>query len=129
MSKFTSELAAEVSHEINEDGDYVRTVTLTAPLAYVSDTVGATIVAPAGFESDGASVPRAFWSRYPPFGAYLKAAVIHDVLCVQGAKGECKYSSVEAAAIFKEAIRVCGVGKFKAWKMWFAVRWFGPQWD
>lgn len=36
---------------------------------------------PAGFESDGASVPRFLWSLYPPFGeAYEPATWLHDYL-------------------------------------------------
>ncbi|TLE09375.1 DUF1353 domain-containing protein [Helicobacter bilis] len=35
-----------------------------------------------GFITDFASVPRIFWSIYPPFGRYTKCAVLHDRLCV-----------------------------------------------
>ena len=123
---FYTKLDASISHKL-EDGDYIRTVTLNEALVFYTDT-GESIEAPAGFESDGASVPRAFWSKYPPFGEYLPAAVIHDFLCVQGYLDECAYTSVGAADVFHQAMLVCGVGKFKAWKMWFAVRWFGPRW-
>ena len=37
---------------------------------------------PAGFETDFASVPRAFWSVFPPYGPYTKSAVLHDWLYV-----------------------------------------------
>lgn len=36
---------------------------------------------PAGFMTDGASVPRAFWSLIPPWGIYGQAAILHDYLC------------------------------------------------
>jgi hypothetical protein len=36
---------------------------------------------PAGYLSDGASVPRVFWDLIPPWGAYGQAAVVHDWLC------------------------------------------------
>jgi hypothetical protein len=36
---------------------------------------------PAGFVTDLASTPRPIWWIYPPFGRYLKAAVLHDYLC------------------------------------------------
>ena len=40
------------------------------------------IVIPAGFRSDGASVPRIFWSIFPPNRTdYLPCAIIHDYLC------------------------------------------------
>lgn len=36
---------------------------------------------PAGYLTDGASVPRLFWSAIPPWGAYGQAAVVHDIVC------------------------------------------------
>lgn len=39
------------------------------------------ITVPAGYLTDGASVPRIFWSMIPPWGAYGQAAVVHDLLC------------------------------------------------
>jgi hypothetical protein len=33
---------------------------------------------PAGFETDGASVPRLLWWLFPPIGRYLLAALVHD---------------------------------------------------
>ena len=52
---------------------------LTRPLSYLNrDSV--VVTAPAGYETDGASVPRAVWWLLPPFGSYREAAVIHDYL-------------------------------------------------
>lgn len=39
------------------------------------------VTVPAGYLTDGASVPRALWSLIPPWGAYGQAAVVHDLLC------------------------------------------------
>lgn len=36
---------------------------------------------PAGYLTDGASVPRVFWSMIPPWGKYGQAAVVHDIVC------------------------------------------------
>ena len=36
---------------------------------------------PAGYLTDGASVPQVLWSLIPPWGAYGQAAVVHDLLC------------------------------------------------
>lgn len=36
---------------------------------------------PKGFKTDLASVPRIFWSVFPPFGRYAEPAVIHDWAC------------------------------------------------
>lgn len=39
------------------------------------------IVIPKGYITDGASVPRIFWSIFPPNKAeYLSAAIVHDYL-------------------------------------------------
>lgn len=38
------------------------------------------VVVPKGFLTDGASVPRVFWSIFPPWGVYGQAAIIHDYL-------------------------------------------------
>ena len=39
------------------------------------------VYVPAGYLTDGASVPRLFWSLLPPWGAYGQAAVVHDIVC------------------------------------------------
>lgn len=39
------------------------------------------IYVPAGYLTDGASVPRLAWGAIPPWGAYGQAAVAHDILC------------------------------------------------
>jgi hypothetical protein len=53
---------------------------LAEALAYRSRD-GRLFIVPAGFETDGASVPRPLWWLYPPFGGeYDRAAIIHDYL-------------------------------------------------
>lgn len=42
---------------------------------------GAWVYVPAGYLTDGASVPRIFWSLIPPWGIYGQAAVVHDIVC------------------------------------------------
>lgn len=40
------------------------------------------VVVPAGFLTNGANIPRVFWSIYPPNNPkYLSAIVVHDFLC------------------------------------------------
>jgi hypothetical protein len=82
---------------------------------------------PAGFVSDGASVPRRLWKWFPPFGKYLEAAVVHDWFCVLGHAGESPINSVVAAKVFREAMIACGVGRTKRNAMYFAVRVGGPK--
>ena len=125
-ARFTDELNAVIASKFVDD-KHVRTVILTRDLVFYTKS-GDCITAPSGFESDGASVPKMFWSAFPPFDTYLPAAVVHDLLCVQSQTEECMYTSREAADIFYEAMRVCGVGRTKAKMMCYAVRYFGPQW-
>lgn len=42
---------------------------------------GKWVYVPAGYLTDGASVPRALWSLIPPWGKYGQAAVVHDIVC------------------------------------------------
>lgn len=42
---------------------------------------GQWVTVPAGYLTDGASVPRLLWSAIPPWGPYGQAAVVHDLLC------------------------------------------------
>ena len=40
------------------------------------------ITVPKGYETNGADVPRIFWSFFPPYRSdYLPAVVVHDYLC------------------------------------------------
>jgi hypothetical protein len=50
---------------------------LQQPFIFNSPTVGQ-ITVEAGFDTDFASVPRALWWLYPPWGDYKRAAVVHD---------------------------------------------------
>lgn len=73
---------------------------------------------PAGFLTDGASVPQIFWSVIPRWGAYGQAAVVHDYLCeylsitVDGMPK--RITRAEADDILLEAMEVLEVPEFKA---------------
>lgn len=121
MSRFLTELDARVSKQLRGK-KFIRVCILDATLEYDSDLLGRVVVVPVGFSSDGASVPRFMWAIYPPFGAYLEAAVVHDYFCVSHS-----VDSVTAAKVFLEAMEACGVSKWRRRKMYFAVRWFGPR--
>ncbi len=78
------------------------------------------ILVPQGFITDFASVPRVLWSLCPSYGKYTKAAVIHDYL----------YNSKilrrkDADGMFRRIMGELGVGAFKRYTMWAAVRMFG----
>jgi hypothetical protein len=71
------------------------------------------VTVPAGYLTDGASVPRVFWSLLPPWGTYGQAAVVHDLLCEYLSivdHGQVQAITRERAdQIFNEAMRVLGV--------------------
>lgn len=73
-----------------------------------------------GFPTDFASIPRSLWSLYPPDGAYLHAAVIHDWMYVEGYK-----TKAYADYVFYGNMLNLGVDRDKARKMYLAVREFG----
>jgi hypothetical protein len=118
-------------------------------LAYLGrgryQTVGPTVyhgdreslIVPSGFDTDLASVPRAFWALVPPSGAYEQAAVLHDYLCTELARqrrAEALELQVSAApdapvnardtdGLFRRVMREAGVPFATRWVMWAGVRW------
>jgi hypothetical protein len=130
MSQFLTKLNAKISNKTELSGKkirFIRTITLENTLHYKSDLLNKIVVVPRGFVSDGASVPRAMWSIYPPFGKYLEAAVVHDWYCVLGNRGESPIDYKVAAKVFREAMAVCGVNKWRRFKMYWAVILGGPK--
>jgi hypothetical protein len=98
-------------------------VRLTRPFRYISSQ--GIITVPAGFETDGASIPRAFWSIIGPHGPYFRAAVIHDFLYAKASDESFKVSRKIADCLFKEAMFNGGVNWFTREKIYQAVRMFG----
>lgn len=92
-------------------------VCLTRPLGGVVSLV----VIPAGFVTDGASIPR--WARpfLDPWGRVGLAALLHDYLLT--VVGLPKWI---ADALFFYALRSLGVPAFQATVMFFAVRFRRP---
>jgi len=80
---------------------------------------------PSGFITDGASIPKAFWSLVgSPFtGKYVKVAILHDYL-YSGAEN---VSFEEANRIFYNGLREAGVNRLKAFLMYKAVCMFGKS--
>lgn len=71
---------------------------------------------PKGFTADGASVPRIFWSLFPPNRTdYLPCAIIHDFLCDLG-----EYK--KADEYFKECLEHLRVSWIAKKVMYYAVR-------
>ena len=75
-----------------------------------------------GMETDFASVPRVFVWLLPRYGAYTKAAMVHDLLWREYAcKGRMSYR--DADGVFRRALRELEVPFLRRWMMWTAVRW------
>lgn len=85
------------------------------------------IAVPAGFETDGASIPAIFWPIFgPPLRSnHLPAAVVHDFLCAQAHSQKSYTLRAIADAVFLHLLADCGVGKIKRGLMYAAVRWWG----
>lgn len=71
------------------------------------------ITVPAGYLTDGASVPRLVWSLVPPWGPYGQAAAAHDLLCeylsVMTKAGAAAITRAEADDLFRQAMAALNV--------------------
>jgi hypothetical protein len=104
------------------DGVHMRVV---EPISY-DDGLHDEWNVPAGFESDGASIPRALWSILgSPFsgGNYVEAAVVHDEGCVSH-----QYSWQTTHRMFYRAMIDSGVSEHQAKVLYLGVRLGGPRW-
>jgi hypothetical protein len=99
-----------------------RPFELAESFGYWHYNSGRIVTVPAGYRTDFASIPRFLWRILSPIGKHGKAAVIHDYLCDTKT-----VSFIEAATIFRDAMRDLGVGKIKRNAMYLAVRLFGPK--
>lgn len=137
MSSFTTPLQAElVFQEYEKRPTWFERIFLKKPIRtyekqnvwklteafeyYRTDDETSVIKVHKGFVTDLATIPRCFWSIFPPFGEYAKAAVIHDFLYYY-AIGTKK----EADIIFKEAMKVLGVNVFTRQLLYWSVRLVG----
>jgi hypothetical protein len=88
---------------------------LIEPVGYTGNHEDFTV--PAGFVTDFASVPRIFFWLLPSYGAYTKAAILHDFLIDTKA-----VSRADADGLFRRAMRELGVPFIRRWMMWAGVR-------
>lgn len=89
------------------------------------DEKNRTWLVPKGYVSDGASIPRPFWSIIgaPLSGAYRYAAIVHDYFCDRRV-----HNWEEVHLVFYKGMRAQKVDPRKAWVMYKAVYFFGPRW-
>jgi hypothetical protein len=77
-----------------------------------------TFTVPAGYVTDFATVPRIAAWLIPRFGAYTRAAILHDWLLTDS-----DVSSVDADNLFRRALRELRVPPVRRTLMWVGVRW------
>ena len=118
MSEFTTPLRGHWIY--NEKGKEVYR--LDEPFVYFVGELGSDdmISVPTGFTTDFASVPRPLWAIIPPYGVHGKAAVVHDYLYQRQNR-----TRKESDLIFKEAMIVSGVKKWKYDNMYAQLRTWG----
>ncbi len=87
------------------------------------------VVIPFGFKTDFASVPRLLWGLIPPWGRYGKATIVHDYLYQNHQdtnltllKRMFSSERKKADTIFKEAMQVLAVKRWKVFVMYWGVR-------
>lgn len=127
---FSSELSVQTAGP--------ATFKVIAPLTW-KGTQGDIFIVPVGFLTDFATVPRFLHWKVSPYGAYTRAAVLHDWLLVELARwsrGETladgdgvtyelqpPANSRDADGIFRRVMQDLGVPWDTRWTMWTAVRW------
>ena len=79
-----------------------------------------------GATTDGASIPRAFWSLFgsPFLGDYRRAAVVHDYYCEVKTR-----HSVDVHRMFYEATLADGVSRHAAKVMYGVLQAMGLRWE
>lgn len=96
---------------------------LQQELVYTSDLLGSTITVPVGYTTDLASVPRVLRWAVPVANAKnRRAAVVHDYLCTHGIDLGIVKSQKRSDQLFREALGVEGVGRFKSGALYYPVR-------
>lgn len=84
----------------------------------------ALITIPAGFPTDGASIPKCFWNIFSPFDQYkIQAAVVHDWL--YSPQSLSTFTRKHCDQIFLQAMMDSGVPFVTRQIIYYAVRMFG----
>ena len=105
---------------VEDDGGFP--FTLLEPLVYDSAVLNGTVIVPAGFRTDFASIPRGLWNILPPVGKYDAGAVCHDLLYREGAFNGRAIDRADADNVLREAMEVCGVGRAQRWLIYAGLR-------
>lgn len=90
-----------------------------------ADQDGPTVVVPAGFVTDLASIPRIFWSLLPRDGAYTFPAIVHDYLYWTQ-----EHPRKTADRVFRYGMDDMNISTRASWAIYSAVRVGGKgAWD
>ncbi len=81
----------------------------------VEDFTAAGVTVPAGFEFDGASVPRLLWTMFNPVGELFEASIVHDYMYENALE-----TKEKADDKFYEIAKMYGANR--AWAAYWAVR-------
>ncbi len=119
MGQFLSQLRCELT-DLRWGGDREVWVLLD-DLIYQYGGPNDRVIAPKGFLTDFCSVPRAFW-WFIDAGTGRKAGAIHD-----RTYRERLMPRDMCDAIFRSALRDCGVEIARRYAMWLAVRLCGKE--
>lgn len=122
--EFRGPLDVRFMSVVSGDGHPIEMVQLLAPFSY-QDSNGVSWSVPAGFLSDGASIPETLWVMLggPYSGPYRDAAVIHDFYCYTK---ERRWEDVHN--VFLEAALNRGTPEWKAQYMYAGILFQGPRW-
>ncbi|WP_035606827.1 DUF1353 domain-containing protein [Haloferula sp. BvORR071] len=98
-----------------------RLFRLVEPFVFVSSK--GRLTAPAGFVTDGYSIPSAAWSWCNPFEEGMESSILHDL----NYSAACPYGFTrkEADDLLLEGMAACGVPWLKRQTIYRAVRLFG----
>jgi hypothetical protein len=110
--------------ELSIQSRTATTWVLLCPLIWTG-TQGDTFIVPLGFITDFATVPRFLHWLVLPYGAYTRAAVLHDYLIeerINHPDPAMRVTSRDVDGIFRRVMQDLGVPWAKRWVMWAAVR-------
>ena len=96
-------------------------VELTAPLTYV-DEDGTSYTVPFDYPTNLESIPRGLWNIFPKWGKGARAGVVHDFLCDTK-----PLDSDHVHALYRRALKACGVSKFEQHVKFWSVKIGGPN--
>jgi len=90
-----------------------------------------TIIIPAGYVTNFASIPRFFWLLIAPHGLIANGAVVHDFMYESRAFEDyldSRSARLLADTIFLANMKQSGVRAFHAYFFYLAIRAFGRSW-